>query len=194
MLLGTLPEHIHYVNVCGLGNSGPNMWMSKRENQFNTQFSRVQQKDWDYPEVSTWVLELRDHIKLLKANYIILIGHSMGCATIAHYKNSHLFDNRIKGCFLVGPANVCHALLPETCQSFEDFPDIQNPIPTQLIISENDPYCDLKTALHYSEIWGAEYLHMGKQGHFCGSNMYVEWKEGFEILKDFSDKTAMQIS
>ena len=194
MLLGTLPEHIHYVNVCGLGNSGPNMWMSKWEKQFHKQFSRVQQKDWEHPEVSTWVLELRDHIHALNERNIILIGHSMGCATIAHYKNSHLFDNRIKGCFLVGPANVCHALLPESCHSFKDFPEVRNSIPVQLMISENDPYCNLETALHYSEIWGAEYLHMGLQGHFCGSDRFEEWTEGLQILRDFSNKTAMQMN
>lgn len=188
MLSSILPTDIHFVNVCGLGNAGPELWMTKWEEQFPDQFSRVKQENWDEPEVSTWVMALHYHISSLNHQQIILVGHSMGCATIAHYVHSNLKDERVLGGFLVGPADVTGPELPESCHSFQYFPKRLSNTPLLTLISENDPYISLKKAINYCDSWGSEYLDLGKQGHFCSEEKFQFWKEGLEFLSTYSNR------
>ena len=69
----------HFLTVPGLGSSGPKHWQTIWEQEHPEIFSRVEQEDWDAPEVEKWVETLNESIHQLSTP-TLLIAHS-GCSS-----------------------------------------------------------------------------------------------------------------
>jgi predicted alpha/beta hydrolase family esterase len=72
------------LNIPGLRNSGPGHWQSLWEQQYPAQFLRVEQENWHEPEREAWVVRLAAVVQQYAPEELILVGHSVGCATIVH--------------------------------------------------------------------------------------------------------------
>ncbi|RYF99443.1 MAG: hypothetical protein EOO02_16890, partial [Chitinophagaceae bacterium] len=93
-----------YIIVPGLNNSGPEHWQTKWELNDPYIFSRVEQRSWDQPEKTSWVEELENSVAAVKGP-VILIAHSLGCVTVAHWAANYS-SGRVAGAMLVAPADV----------------------------------------------------------------------------------------
>ncbi len=69
--------------VPGLGDSGPDHWQTRWE-KVHPAYRRVRQRDWLQPQVEAWVEALDREIRRAPSPPI-LVGHSLGCITIAEW-------------------------------------------------------------------------------------------------------------
>lgn len=170
----------NYFIVPGLGNSGPAHWQTFFENS-GSNFKRIQQQEWDKPVCDVWVQTIEKSLSPYDHSTVILIGHSLGCATIAHWATR--YGRRIKGALLVAPSDVeaKHYDFPAT--GFSPMPDQKINFPTIVVASSNDPWVTLDRAKFFARNWGSELIDIGDAGHINAASGHYQWQEGLMILK-----------
>jgi predicted alpha/beta hydrolase family esterase len=165
--------------IPGLGNSGPQHWQSLWENKFN--FIRVEQKEWDTPFCSDWIENINNEVKKHDPANVILVGHSLACATIAYWALK--FGIKIKGALLVGPSDTEADSYPLGTTGFKPVPLFNLPFKTIVVASTNDFYVTFDRAIQFADSWGGKLINIGDAGHINVSSGFGEWDEGLEILK-----------
>jgi uncharacterized protein len=170
----------HYFIIPGLGNSGPEHWQTYFE-QSGPNFSRIEQQEWDAPVCDDWVSTVQQAVSTVDPASVILIGHSLGCATIAHWANR--YQVKIKGAMLVAPSDLEAPVYTFPAKGFAPFPLERIPFPTLTIASEDDPWVSMERARYFATCWGSELISLGNAGHINASSGYGEWEQGLELLK-----------
>ena len=168
--------------VPGLYGSGPEHWQSQWEKRY-TEINRVQQRDWDRPACEDWVRSLDDAIR--NANdRVILVGHSLGSVTIAHW-TAH-YDRRIVGALLVAPSDTEAPTFPGGTKGFSPIPKVLFPFPSIVIGSTNDPYITMERVKELSAAWGSRLIKLGNQGHISTSDGFGPWPKGLRYIKELA--------
>jgi uncharacterized protein len=170
----------NYLIVPGLGNSGPAHWQTYFEKSADN-FHRIIQQEWDEPNCVDWVTTIDQKISALDPSTVILIGHSLGCSTIAHWATR--YKRMIKGALLVAPSDVEAPGYTFPTTGFAPIPTEKINFKTIVVASSNDPWVSLERAQYFSNNWGSEFINLGDAGHINASSGYGIWPEGLEILK-----------
>jgi hypothetical protein len=178
-----LNEAYTYINVPGLGGSGDSHWQTYWEKTY-PEIIRVEQTDWDNPVCSTWIEQLAETLNQSADKPIVLIGHSLGCATIVHAAKKQML-NGIAGAFLVAMPDVERADFPKECIGFAPMPRISLSFPSLMIASENDPYISSMELKKWSDIFGAEFISVGKREHIGTAAQLEYWEEGQSLFQKF---------
>src|SRR6266481_3263767 len=87
--------------IPGLFNSGPRHWQSLWQVK-HPECERVIQGDWERPRCEDWITTLDKYVAEASMP-VVLVGHSLGCANIAHW--AVRFNGARKGALLVAPSN-----------------------------------------------------------------------------------------
>lgn len=90
----------NYFTVPGGGNSGLEHWRTYFEKS-GRNFQRIHQQEWDAPKCDDWVQTIDKAVSKHDLSQVVLIGHSLGCSTIAHWASR--YNRMIKGALLVAP-------------------------------------------------------------------------------------------
>ena len=169
----------------GWQDSGPQHWQSLWLNKYPNAV-KVVQKDWQFPKKSAWVETLNDYIEKYKTGEIILVGHSLTCATIVHWANEYFAQTtaRIKGALLVSPSDVDRPDFPEDIQGFSPLPLKPLNFPTIVVISENDPWVTPERANYFARCWAAQLVNIGAFGHINAEAGFGNWPQGEKLLAD----------
>ena len=170
--------------VPGLGNSGPEHWQTYFERQ-NPDFVRVQQRDWDSPNRPEWVETLAQALASEDLSQVVLIAHSLGCSTVAHWAAT--YGHRIKGALLVAPVDVetaAFATLPPA--GFEPMPMQRLPFPSKVVTSTTDQWVAEARARQFAEAWGSELVVIGDAGHINAASGHGDWPAGLALLQDWA--------
>jgi predicted alpha/beta hydrolase family esterase len=114
----------------------------------------------------------------------VLIGHSLGCTTIAHWASGH--QTRIKGALLVAPSDIEQPVYTFPASGFAPIPLLTLPFPSIVVASEDDPWVSVERAKFFASNWGSGFVNIGKAGHINVSSGYGPWKEGLAILEQFN--------
>ena len=173
----------HFFIVPGLGNSGPDHWQTYFE-RLNPDFTRIEQRSWDCPDRQEWVETLAQALEGEDLSQVVLIAHSLGCATVAHWAGQ--FGHRIKGALLVAPSDVetaHYAAFPTT--GFGPMPLARLPFPSKVVMSRNDEWVTPVRARQFAEAWGSELVDIGAAGHINTASGHGAWPEGLELLRDW---------
>jgi predicted alpha/beta hydrolase family esterase len=167
--------------VPGLGGSGPEHWQSHWHRTYPGA-RRIEQADWNRPVRAHWIRALAAAIT--NAPGAILVGHSLGCALIAHL-GWRRPDLAIGGALLVAPADVdrCECLPPEV-KDFAPMPLARLPFQSVVVASTNDPYMTIARANALSEAWGSGFVNAGACGHINVAAGSGPWPAGESILND----------
>ncbi len=146
---------------------------------------KVMQRDFLYPEKSEWVSTLNEYIEKCSEE-IILVGHSLACATIAHWSNEYFPQTsaKIKGAFLVSPSDMDFPDFPEEIKGFAPMPLKPLEFTTIVVASENDPWVSIERAQHFAKSWGAKLVNIGSYGHINADAGFGEWPEGEALLNE----------
>ena len=163
----------------GLNNSGPQHWQTHWEQSYG--FTRIQQKDWDTPRCGDWISAIETALAPWPSEKVILVGHSLACATIVHWARS--YGHIIKGALLVGPSDVEAPSYPTGTSGFDPMPLFKLPFPSIVVASTDDFYVSLARAAYFSEQWGSRLLNIGALGHINSASNLGDWPEGYELLK-----------
>ena len=173
----------NYLIIPGLGNSGPEHWQTFFENS-GSHFYRVEQREWDRPDCEDWVETIDQQIRKFDPATVVLIGHSLGCTTIAHWaaRNKTL----IKGALLVAPSDIEQPVYTFPATGFAPIPLLKLPFPSIVVASEDDPWVSLERAKFFASKWGSSFVNIGEAGHINVPSGYGPWEEGLTILEQFN--------
>jgi uncharacterized protein len=161
--------------IPGLYDSGPEHWQSHWQREHG--FARVVQKDWETPACADWVAE----VEALAADDVILVGHSLGCATIAHWAATT--HKRPRGALLVAPSDVEAPSFPSGTSGFAPMPLAPLGFPAIVVASSDDPYVTLARARDFASAWGAKLVEIGAAGHINSASGLGAWPAGLELLR-----------
>jgi uncharacterized protein len=169
------------VIVPGLGGSGETHWQTHLQRSLpNT--TRVQQDDWEKPELAPWVQRLVDVMEEINGP-AVLVAHSLGCPLVAHLALRRP-DLSIKGALLVAPADVDSARhTPKQTHDFAPIPRCRLPFRSIVVASTNDPYITMKRASELATAWGADFVNAGPVGHINVDSGFGPWTEGQRMVK-----------
>ena len=175
-------QAIRYLILPGWQGSPANHWQSHWQHCLpNAQ--RVEQIDWESPKRQDWVKQLESHI-LTERTPTVLIAHSLGCITIAHWaaQATPALHQRIRGALLVAPADVERTDCPESLKNFAPIPQQKLPFPSLLVGSDDDPAATPIRALTLAEHWGSEAAILVGVGHINVKSGHCCWEQGFTHL------------
>ena len=165
--------------IPGLGNSGPHHWQTWFEKRLDN-CKRIEQTEWDAPDREDWVNTINNTLKDIDTSNVILIGHSLGCATIAHWAAQT--DKKIKGALLVAPSDLEAPAYTFPATGFSPFPLQKLPFKSIVVASENDPWVSMERAKLFASSWGSKLIFIGNAGHINADAGFGEWEEGIGIL------------
>lgn len=165
--------------VPGLGNSGPQHWQTRWEEHYG--YQRVQQRDWDSPVCEEWVQALEAAVATAGPD-AVLVGHSLACATIAHWAQTTLLP--IKGALLVAPADVNRADFPPEVIGFAPMPLQRLPFPSLVVASSDDEYVTLSRARQFASAWSSTFVNVGDLGHLNSASGLGLWPQGHALLQE----------
>jgi hypothetical protein len=170
----------NYFIVPGLGNSGEEHWQTYFENSSDN-FKRINQTNWDSPNCDDWIETIDLALSGTDLSAVVLIGHSLGCSTIAHWANR--YKRIIKGAFLVAPSDLEAPNYNFPTTGFAPIPLNKLPFKSIVVASSNDIWVSLERATEFANAWGSELINIGDAGHINVSSGFGQWNEGIEFLK-----------
>jgi predicted alpha/beta hydrolase family esterase len=177
--------------VPGLGGSGPEHWQSRWQRSY-PQTNRVEQTDWNRPVRADWLSRLAQALR--DAPGAILVGHSLGCALIAHLARRRP-DLSIGGALLVAPADVDDDdRIPREVRDFAPMPLARLPFRSVVVASTNDPYMAIERARALAQAWGARFVNAGACGHINVAAGFGPWPAGEELLAELMRATRTTAS
>lgn len=166
--------------VPGLYGSGPEHWQSHWERQ-HPEFRRVEQHDWNTPVCGDWVASLDAAIRESDDN-VILVGHSLGSVTIAHW--AYHYGRRIVGALLVAPSDTEAVTFPEGTTGFSPVPTCRFIFPSTVVASTEDPYIAFERVTQLAEAWGSNLIALGPHGHISTADGFGPWPEGIQYITE----------
>jgi len=169
------------LTVPGLGSSGSEHWQTHWEQHYG--YHRVEQHDWDQPVCAEWVAAL-DAAIAAAGPEVVLVGHSLACATIAHWASAS--QHRIKGALLVAPADVDRPDFPPEVVGFAPMPLARLLFPSIVVASTDDEYVTLARAKQFAQAWGSRLVNVGALGHINSATNLGLWPEGHALLRELA--------
>ncbi len=164
--------------VPGLGNSGPDHWLSHWEKALPAQ--RAELGDWDDPQLQNWIANL-DAAVMDAERDVVVVAHSLGCACVAHWAAR---ARPVKAALLVAPADVdSDAHVPPPARRFAPMPMEKLPFPAIVVASTNDPYADIGRSEDFARAWGARFVNFGALGHINADSALGSWPKGRALLQ-----------
>lgn len=170
----------NYLLLPGLGNSGPEHWQTYFENSGDN-FYRIEQLEWDAPTCEEWITTIDKKVLEFDLSTVVLIGHSLGCSTIAHWATKH--KRQIKGAMLVAPSDLEAPQYTFPAKGFAPIPLEKINFKTIVVASSDDIWVSLGRAKFFADNWGSEFINIGNAGHINAISGHTKWEEGMEILK-----------
>ena len=177
-----MQETTRVFTVPGLGSSGPDHWQTYFEHAL-PDCTRIEQREWDVPDRAEWVARLEAALAGEDLSQVVLVAHSLGCATVAHWASK--YGHRIKGALLVAPSDVetaHYAAFPTT--GFAPMPVARLPFPSKVVCSQNDEWATPARARQFAEAWGSELVDIGEAGHINAASGYGAWPAGLALLEE----------
>lgn len=167
--------------VPGLGGSGPEHWQSRWE-QSDSRCRRVEQQDWDEPQLEVWRSTLEQAVRATQGP-IVLVAHSLGAVLVAHWAGKGSVD-RVSGALLVAPPDVeSPARVPEQIRHFAPIPRERLPFASVVVASQDDSYACISCAHTLADAWGSQLVDVGRKGHINAESALGDWEEGKSLLR-----------
>ena len=172
---------IRFLTIPGLASSGPNHWQSIWEREDPQRIQRVEQVNWDWPVKEEWVDKIQQEISLLREP-TILIAHSLGCITVAHWAQEYV-SPFVKGVMMVAPADAELSKRLAFVVGFTPIPTVELPFRSVVVASTNDIYASISRSKKFAVDWGSEFVNLGRKGHINAVSGLGDWPEGKDILQ-----------
>ncbi|MBC6674886.1 MAG: alpha/beta hydrolase [Acinetobacter sp.] len=177
---------IHTVIVPGVGGSEHDHWQSWLQRQLKS-CSRVQQQDWNKPVLHEWIEQFFKTVQSIQEP-IQIVAHSFGClTTVAALAQHPELNQNIKNLVLVAPANPARfgdaGFARDSQNDYQQyFHQLKLQVPTQMIISENDPWLNFQDALQLAKAWKIKPKNLGQVGHINVASGFGPFPEIYDFL------------
>jgi serine hydrolase len=176
--------------IPGWMNSGPQHWQTLWE-QAHPEYHRIEQRDWEMPDRLDWIAALDEAIRT-SPSPPILVAHSLGCITIAHWAAERGNDAAacVSAALLVAPADIEAPTTPEAVRGFRPVPLKPLLFPSVLVASRTDQWASFERAAEFARAWGSSLVDAGDAGHVNLDAGYGPWPAGEGILRDLQARVA----
>lgn len=168
-----------YIIQPGWNNSLPEHWQSHWQQLLGAR--RVGNHEWHAPQLADWLQGL-DAAVGAASKPVIVIAHSLGCATVAHYAARH--GRQLAGALLVAPADVERASAPAQLQPFAPLPDAALPFPSLVVASDNDPFSLPLRSVRMATRWHSRLYWLRDAGHINVASGHRQWEQGLVYLRE----------
>ncbi|MDP8985060.1 MAG: alpha/beta fold hydrolase [Pseudomonadota bacterium] len=165
--------------VPGIGNSGPGHWQSLWQAK-HSHVDRVMQRDWDHPVCNEWVETLDQAVEQAAAPPI-LVAHSLGCLTVAHWAARS--DRPCFAVLLVAVPNPGGPDFPRVAIGFGTVPPALREHRVTVVSSDDDPYATTAYTEEQVALWGAEHVRLSQGGHINALSGLGDWPDGWAIVE-----------
>ncbi|MBV7536978.1 alpha/beta hydrolase [Duganella sp. sic0402] len=175
-------EQLRVLIAPGLHNSGPDHWQSRWQQLFPA-FERVQQEDWDVPDLPRWsarVDALRQRGGEADRRPTLIVGHSFGALATVHSVARN--PANVVGVLLVAPAD------PDKFNVAQLLPQQALPVSSIMVGSTNDPWMAAPRAEQWAHRWHSRFINGGPLGHINAESGLGDWPEGLETLYFLADQ------
>jgi len=167
--------------VPGLNGSGPGHWQAAWA-ATRSRCTMLVQDSWDDPWPARWTARLDQAIAGLPGP-VVLVAHSLGCATVAHWAATHDdAGKRVAAALLVAPCDVERPGAPASIARFQPMPRQILPFRSTVVASRNDPYATLGRARGFADSWGSAFVDAGALGHINAAAGLGDWPLGRILL------------
>jgi predicted alpha/beta hydrolase family esterase len=149
--------------------------------------SRVQQKHWDRPVLQEWVDQFVKTVSSVNEP-VQIVAHSFGCLTsVAALAEHPELNVQVKNLVLVAPANPTRfgdaGFARDSQNDYQQyFHQLKLQVPTQMIISENDPWLNFQDALQLAKAWKIRPKNLGQVGHINVASGFGPFPEIYDFL------------
>ena len=175
--------------VPGFNGSGPDHWQTSWELRRGDSV-RVEQAAWHDPEPRTWVARLDAAIDAAPGA-VVLVAHSLGCATVAHWAAHAAHPAvRVAAALLVAPCDVERLELPVSITRFAPLPPAVLPFRSTVVASSNDPFVTLHRARCFADRWSSAFVDAGPLGHINAASELGDWQFGQILLEELLAQAA----
>ena len=166
--------------VPGLGGSGPDHWQSLWRRD-RPQFRRVEQDDWDVPDLGIWAAGVARAIDSVRKPPIV-VAHGFGCIAAIHAAT--FYRRQLAGALLVAPAD------PQRWRVAPLVSHARLPFRTTLVASTNDPLLAHARAQAFATAWGAHLVTLPDAGHINAAAGFGAWPQGLALLAELMSVPA----
>lgn len=181
--LQTILARHSVVVVPGLAGSGTTHWQTFWELS-HPGWIRCEQDDWDHPVRDAWVDRLTETVNSAPRP-VVLVGHSMGCATIAHAAHERRLG-KVVAAFLVTMPDVERDDFPrDVCEGFAPLPPTSLPFPSLMVGSADDPWSSVERLEHWARLFGSRFVNIGARHHIGTASGLGAWNEGLVLFRNF---------
>ncbi|MCP1313881.1 MULTISPECIES: alpha/beta hydrolase [unclassified Halomonas] len=175
----------HYLIVPGWHGSDADHWQSHWQSRLINS-SRTRVESWSHPERNDWIEALNRAVSGASAP-VVLVAHSLGCITVAHWAGRHPnLTHRIKGALLVAPADVERGSVSQHLVDFAPIPLAPLPFASLVVGSTNDPAASLERIQHFANAWSSALHVIQGAGHINTQSGHHQWPEGMRLLGCFT--------
>ena len=164
--------------VPGIGNSGPGHWQSLWQAK-HADVARAMQPDWDHPVCDEWVENLDQVVGQVPAPPIV-VAHSLGCLTVAHWAARS--DRPCFAILLVAVPDPSGLVFPKEATGFAAAPAALRKYRVTVVSSDDDPYATMTYTEEQVAAWGAEHVCLSQRGHINTASGLGDWAEGWAIV------------
>ncbi|WP_445115461.1 alpha/beta hydrolase [Acinetobacter sp. WZC-1] len=188
---------IHTVIVPGVGGSGADHWQSWLQRQLMS-CSRVQQSDWNLPILDDWIAHFVHTITQVNKP-VQIVAHSFGCLTALAALNQYPeLAAGVQKLILVAPANPARfgerGFARDSQSDYQAyFYSLKTPVPTEMIISENDPWLSFEDALKLTIAWKVRSRNLGQVGHINVASGFGPFPEIYAHLIPEQQRLSLHI-
>jgi predicted alpha/beta hydrolase family esterase len=113
---------------------------------------------------------------------VVLVAHSGGCVTVAHWAHTSKHAHRVLGALLATPPDFDQPM-PEgyptlaALQAGGWLPVPRKPLPFRSLVatSDNDPLATRERVQDLAKGWGSETVDLGAVGHLNPASGYGQW-------------------
>lgn len=124
---------------------------------------------------------------------VVIVAHSGGCITVAHWAHHSAHACRVRGALLATPPDFEHTM-PEGYPSLAALqaggwlpvPRQRLPFRSLVATSDNDPLAEREQVLALAHDWGSETLDLGAVGHLNPASGFGEWPLALELVHRLS--------
>jgi predicted alpha/beta hydrolase family esterase len=170
--------------VPGIGNSGPDHWQSLWQVK-HRDVGRVIQRDWDHPVRDVWV-EALDKAVGQTAAPPILVAHSLGCLTVAHWAARS--DRPFYAALLVAVPDPGGSAFPKAASGFATVPPALREYRVTVVSSDDDPYATTTYTEEQVAAWGAKHVRLSQRGHINAASGLGDWADGWAIVSHWRNE------
>ncbi|MEZ5662684.1 MAG: alpha/beta hydrolase [Burkholderiaceae bacterium] len=128
---------------------------------------------------------------------VLLVAHSGGCITVAHWAGRTALASRVRGALLATPPDFDRPMpagYPSTdalhAAGWFPVPRQRLPFPSLVAVSQNDPLGQVDRVRDLARSWGSRTVDLGDVGHLNPASGFGPWPGALALISELDRCTG----